>query len=437
MQLKTILPASRLKGSVVVPGDKSITHRALLLGAISSGTTRIFSFSRGKDCLSTLNCLKQLGIDIRLSPGSDPHLTIQGKGPDGLAAPASILDAGNSGTTLRLLSGILSGQAFPSRITGDSSLKRRPMDRILLPLRRMGAEISSLDGSGKAPLSIRPSVLTGIRYTLPVASAQVKSAVLLAGLYAKGKTSICESIPARDHTERMLSAFGGNISTKKGPKGGLITTLVPSVPLLGRDVPVPGDISSAAYWIGAALLLPGSRLFLPRVGINPTRTGFLTVCRRMGGDLTFSRTQTFLGEPCADLLIRHSLLKGTVVSPEEIPSLIDELPMLAVLAAFARGETILRGIGELRFKESNRILSIVSNLRAMGVSVSFTEEEICIHGKQHPSGAAFSSYKDHRIAMAFAIAALAAATPSTLDDWECCSISYPGFFREIERLQDL
>lgn len=436
MQLKTILPASRLKGSVVVPGDKSITHRALLLGAISSGTTRIFSFSGGKDCLSTLNCLKQLGVDIRLSPGSHPHLTIQGKGPGGLTAPASILDAGNSGTTLRLLSGILSGQAFPSRITGDASLKHRPMDRILLPLRRMGAEISSLDGSGKAPLSIRPSSLTGIRYTLPVASAQVKSAVLLAGLYAKGETSICESFPARDHTERMLSAFGGNISTKKGSKGGLITTLVPSVPLLGRDVPVPGDISSAAYWIGAALLLPGSRLFLPRVGTNPTRTGFLSVCRRMGGDLTFSRTQTFLGEPCADLLIRHSLLKGTVVSPEEIPSLIDELPMLAVLAAFARGETVLRGIGELRFKESNRILSIVSNLRAMGVSVSFTEEEICIHGKQRPSGAAFSSHKDHRIAMAFAIAALAAATPSTLDDWECCSISYPGFFREIERLQD-
>lgn len=361
-----------LRGEVTIPGDKSISHRAVMLGAISEGTTRITNFLRGADCLSTIACFRKMGIDIEESPD---QILVHGKGLHGLQAPADILDAGNSGTTTRLISGILAGQSFESTLTGDASIQKRPMKRIITPLTMMGADVESLSGDGCAPLRIRGSHLKGIDYHSPVASAQVKSCILLAGLYADSVTSVTEPYVSRDHSERMLSSFGAALKTD-----GSTVSIQPEPRLMGQEVAVPGDISSAAYFIAAALLVPGSELLIKNVGINPTRDGILRICRRMGADITILNRREHGREPVADLLVKHSPLTGTVIEGAVIPTLIDELPILAVMAAFAEGSTVIRDAQELKVKESNRLDILVHHLSAMGADITGTEDGMVING---------------------------------------------------------
>ena len=351
MKLKYTAP---LRGELSVPGDKSISHRSIMFGALAQGRTEISNFLTGADCLSTIACFRKMGIEIRQN-GSD--VEVFGKGLDGLSAPSEILDAGNSGTTVRLMSGILAGQRFFSTITGDESICRRPMKRVMQPLTEMGASISSIHDNGCAPLEISPSRLRGIRYQSPVASAQVKSCVLLAGLYADGKTSVTEPVVSRNHSELMLRYFGADVRSE-----GTTASILPRPSLSGQKVNVPGDISSAAYFIAAALLVPCSEVLLKNVGINPTRDGMLRVCKAMGADITILNEDRSGAEPCADLLVRSSSLHGTTIEGEIIPTLIDELPVLAVLAAFADGTTVIRDAAELKVKESDRIAVMTDNL---------------------------------------------------------------------------
>ena len=365
-----------LRGELTIPGDKSISHRGIMLGAISRGTTEITNFLQGADCLSTISCFQKMGIPIE-NKGS--LVRIQGKGLHGLKEPQSVLDAGNSGTTTRLLSGILCGQDFSCQLTGDDSIQKRPMERIMKPLRQMGADIRSLKDNGCAPLSITGKKLHAVDYHSPVASAQVKSCVLLAGLYADGPTSVTEPFLSRDHTERMLAYFGAKVSSLE------TTATVQPEPLLeGRQIEVPGDISSAAYFIAAALIVPGSEVLLKNVGVNPTRDGILRVCRQMGADITLLNERLVSQEPVADLLIRSSDLKGTVIEGSLIPTLIDEIPIIAILAAFADGITTIRDAGELKVKESNRIDAMVTELSKMGADIQGTDDGMIIKGGGPP-----------------------------------------------------
>ena len=412
-----------LRGEVTIPGDKSISHRAVMLGAISEGTTRITNFLRGADCLSTIACFRKMGIDIEESPD---QILVHGKGLHGLQAPADILDAGNSGTTTRLISGILAGQSFESTLTGDASIQKRPMKRIITPLTMMGADVESLSGDGCAPLRIRGSHLKGIDYHSPVASAQVKSCILLAGLYADSVTSVTEPYVSRDHSERMLSSFGAALKTD-----GSTVSIQPEPRLMGQEVAVPGDISSAAYFIAAALLVPGSELLIKNVGINPTRDGILRICRRMGADITILNRREHGREPVADLLVKHSPLKGTVIEGAVIPTLIDELPILAVMAAFAEGSTVIRDAQELKVKESNRLDILVHHLSAMGADITGTEDGMVINGGRPLHGAVLESHLDHRIAMSFAVAGIAAQGETEILQADCVDISYPGFYRDL------
>lgn len=412
-----------LRGEVTIPGDKSISHRAVMLGAISEGTTRITNFLRGADCLSTIACFRKMGIDIEESPD---QILVHGKGLHGLQAPADILDAGNSGTTTRLISGILVGQSFESTLTGDASIQKRPMKRIITPLTMMGADVESLSGDGCAPLRIRGSHLKGIDYHSPVASAQVKSCILLAGLYADSVTSVTEPYVSRDHSERMLSSFGAALKTD-----GCTVSIQPEPRLMGQEVAVPGDISSAAYFIAAALLVPGSELLIKNVGINPTRDGILRICRRMGADITILNRREHGREPVADLLVKHSPLKGTVIEGAVIPTLIDELPILAVMAAFAEGSTVIRDAQELKVKESNRLDILVHHLSAMGADITGTEDGMVINGGRPLHGAVLESHLDHRIAMSFAVAGIAAQGETEILQADCVDISYPGFYRDL------
>lgn len=412
-----------LRGEVTIPGDKSISHRAVMLGAISEGTTRITNFLRGADCLSTIACFRKMGIDIEESPD---QILVHGKGLHGLQAPADILDAGNSGTTTRLISGILAGQSFESTLTGDASIQKRPMKRIITPLTMMGADVESLSGDGCAPLRIRGSHLKGIDYHSPVASAQVKSCILLAGLYADSVTSVTEPYVSRDHSERMLSSFGAALKTD-----GCTVSIQPEPRLMGQEVAVPGDISSAAYFIAAALLVPGSELLIKNVGINPTRDGILRICRRMGADITILNRREHGREPVADLLVKHSPLKGTVIEGAVIPTLIDELPILAVMAAFAEGSTVIRDAQELKVKESNRLDILVHHLSAMGADITGTEDGMVINGGRPLHGAVLESHLDHRIAMSFAVAGIAAQGETEILQADCVDISYPGFYRDL------
>ena len=412
-----------LRGEVTIPGDKSISHRAVMLGAISEGTTRITNFLRGADCLSTIACFRKMGIDIEESPD---QILVHGKGLHGLQAPADILDAGNSGTTTRLISGILAGQSFESTLTGDASIQKRPMKRIITPLTMMGADVESLSGDGCAPLRIRGSHLKGIDYHSPVASAQVKSCILLAGLYADSVTSVTEPYVSRDHSERMLSSFGAALKTD-----GCTVSIHPEPRLMGQEVAVPGDISSAAYFIAAALLVPGSELLIKNVGINPTRDGILRICRRMGADITILNRREHGREPVADLLVKHSPLKGTVIEGAVIPTLIDELPILAVMAAFAEGSTVIRDAQELKVKESNRLDILVHHLSAMGADITGTEDGMVINGGRPLHGAVLESHLDHRIAMSFAVAGIAAQGETEILQADCVDISYPGFYRDL------
>ena len=415
-----------LRGSLDVPGDKSVSHRAVMFGALAEGTTEITHFLEGADCLSTISCFRQMGIPIERTPSS---ILVRGKGLRGLAAPAGDLDAGNSGTTVRLLSGILAGQSFASVLTGDASIRRRPMRRVMDPLRAMGARIRDLEGNGCAPLAIEGTALHAADWDSRIASAQVKSCVLLAGLYADGPVSFREPALSRDHTERMLQSFGASL-TREGTR----VTIEPAPRLEGQKIYVPGDISSAAYFIAAALLVPGSQVLLRRVGINPTRDGMLRVLRAMGADIRLENETVLCGEPCADLLVTAGPLKAAEIGGDIIPALIDELPVLAVLAAFAEGTTVIRDAAELKVKESDRIAVMTEGLRRMGADVQATEDGMIIMGGKPLHGAVIDPAADHRAAMSFAVAALAAGGTTTITDEQCVAISYPTFFADLSSL---
>lgn len=428
MSVKEIKAMGALKGEVQIPGDKSISHRAVMLGSIARGATEISHFLSGADCLSTIHCFQKMGIEIEQSKDL---VLVHGRGLRGLKAPRGILDTGNSGTTTRLICGILSGQDFSSVLSGDDSLNSRPMKRIMDPLNQMGARITSIQDNNCAPLRIEPGTLHGIRYVSPVASAQVKSSVLLAGLYADSPVSVTEPVLSRNHTELMLGSFGADISSELHADGSATASVSPCAELYGQKIQVPGDISSAAYFIAAGLLVPGSRLLVKNVGINPTRAGFLEICRKMGADIGYLNRQSQGGEETADLLVTPKPLTGTVIEGAVIPSLIDEIPILAVMAAFAEGTTVIRDAAELKVKETNRIQTVTENLLAMGAEIIPTEDGMIIHGTGALKGTQIQSHLDHRIAMAFSVAALAAEGTTTILDSQCVDVSYPGFFAQL------
>lgn len=417
---------SKLQGEITVPGDKSISHRAIMLGSLAKGTTEITNFLQGADCLSTIDCFRKMGIQIENNTAS---ILVHGLGLHGLKKPQGILDVGNSGTTTRLMSGILAAQEFETELNGDASIQKRPMNRIINPLSEMGAHIESIKGNGCAPLRIHGRKLKGIHYESKVASAQVKSCVLFAGLYADGETSVTEPYVSRNHTELMLEYFGGTVRTE-----GTTAMVLPEPDLVGQKVVVPGDISSAAYFIAAALIVPNSELLIKNVGINPTRDGILRVCKQMGADITLLNESTIKGESSADLLVRSSSLHGTVVGGEVIPTLIDELPIIAILASYADGETVIKDAQELKVKESNRIDVMVSNLSKMGVDIRATDDGMIINGGKTLHGAVIDSKLDHRIAMSFAIASLQAEGETEIIGSECVDISYPKFYEDLRKI---
>lgn len=417
--------AHHLKGEVTVPGDKSISHRAVMFGSLAEGTTEVLNFLQGADCLSTIDCFRRLGISIENTPD---HILIHGKGLHGLHKPDGILDTGNSGTTTRLISGILAGQPFETTLTGDASIQKRPMRRIMEPLSMMGADISSLRGNDCAPLRIKGAPLHGIHYHSKVASAQVKSAILLAGLYADDITRVTEPVISRNHSEIMLKYFGADLQS-----GGTTAAISPNPALHGQKVCVPGDISSAAYFIAAGLLVPGAEILIRNVGINPTRDGILKVAQAMGGDITLLNVNHD-GEPTADLLVKHSTLHGITIEGAIIPALIDELPVINVMAACAEGTTIIRDAAELKVKESNRIDVMVRYLSAMGCAITATEDGMIIEGGRSLHGAVIDSHMDHRIAMSFAIAALVADGDTEIRGSDVVTISYPDFYADLARL---
>lgn len=428
-----------LRGEIQIPGDKSISHRSVMFGALAKGTTEITHFLQGADCLSTIGCFREMGIEIE---NTNEKIIVHGKGLHGLSAPSKILNVGNSGTTTRLISGILSGQAFASTLSGDASLNSRPMNRIMEPLQMMGADIQSKFINGCAPLLINTHLpigvkptLTGIHYHSKVASAQVKSALLLAGIYADGVTTVTEPNLSRNHTELMLNEFGAQVTTKINPDDSAVISISPCEELYGHAIVVPGDISSAAYFIAAGLLVPNSELLIQNVGINPTRAGILKVCEAMGANITYLNPHTGNGEPTSDLLIKTSSLHGTTIEGALISTLIDEIPMIAVMAAFAEGTTIIKDAAELKVKETDRIWTTTEGLKSLGVNVTPTEDGMIIHGGNPVHGGVVNSYLDHRIAMAFAIAGLAAEGTTTILDSQCVDVSYPDFFQTLEKIQ--
>lgn len=416
----------RLSGEITVPGDKSISHRAVMLGAISNGTTEVHNFLQGADCLSSIDCFQKMGIKI-INAGET--VLIYGKGLLGLSKPTQLLDVGNSGTTTRLMSGILAAQSFESMLNGDESIQKRPMKRIIEPLSMMGADITSIKGNGCAPLLIKGKSLKGIHYTSKIASAQVKSAILLAGLYADMKTSVTEPYVSRNHTEIMLKYFGGNIETI-----GTTATVKPHPVLQGQKVIVPSDISSAAYFIVAGLIVPDSEILIKNVGINPTRDGIINVCRQMGGHIELLNENDLSGEKTADILVKSSSLKGITIEGSIIPTLIDEIPIISVLACFADGQTVIKDAAELKVKESNRIDVCVNNLLAMGADIEGTDDGMIINGSKQLHGAKIDSKADHRIAMSFAIASLMADGETDILGADCVNISYPNFYDDLKRL---
>ena len=425
-----------LRGEITVPGDKSISHRSIMFGSIAEGETLVRGFLKSADCISTMNCFRKMGVEIEEgTDGEGEYILVRGKGLHGLLRPNGDLDCGNSGTTTRLISGILIGQEFDSRLIGDSSLSRRPMKRITEPLTSLGASIRSENGDGLLPLIINKGKLQGGRIVTKVASAQVKSAILLSGLYADGETVVSEPALSRNHTELMLSAFGADITggTFEDP----VASVRPGNELTGQRVNVPGDISSAAYFMGAALIVPGSEVLLKNVGINPTRDGILRVFKAMGGNITLENERYETGERCADILVKYSpSLRGTEIGGGLIPALIDEIPLIAVVAAVAEGDTVIKDAAELKVKESDRISLTVNNLIAMGVSAEARDDGMVIHGGKALKHASIETAKDHRIAMSFSIAALINrdVQPVEIRDSACVGISYPGFYRDLDLL---
>lgn len=421
-----------LKGSIHIPGDKSISHRGIMFGSIAKGTTRIQNFLRGADCLATIDCFRKMGVMIEELGDT---VVVHGKGLRGLSAPSDILDVGNSGTTTRLISGILAGQSFESKLSGDASLNSRPMKRIIEPLTRMGAQISSILRNDCAPLYISPGHLHGLHVHSPVASAQVKSAILLAGLYADSETSVTEPSLSRNHTELMLKEFGADIHASYPIDSTAATvTVQPCSELYAQDILVPGDISSAAYFIAAGLIVPDSEILIKNVGVNPTRAGILKVCEDMGGDITLHNERTSGGEPIADILVRTSRLHGTVIEGEIIPTLIDEIPVIAVMASMAEGKTVIKDAAELKVKETNRIETVTDNLIEMGCDIVPINDGMVICGGQPLCGTTIHTLLDHRIAMAFTVAALVAEGTTRILDSKCVDVSYPTFFDTFEEL---
>lgn len=418
---------NKLKGNISVPGDKSISHRSLILGSIAQGETRIYNFLDSLDCLKTLECMQALGAEIDL--GKDNFIKIKGKGLYGLQEPKDMLDVGNSGTTIRLLTGLLSGQNFYSVLNGDNSIRRRPMKRVVEPLRLMGADIWGRKDGQFAPLSVRGNKLNPLHYTLPVASAQVKTALLLAGLYAAGETVIKEPLTTRDHTERMLKVMQADIkisSPEVKIKGGK--------ELKSTEIFIPGDISSAAYFIAAASILRDSQILIKHVGVNPTRTGIIKILKMMGAKINILNYQIKSNEPQADLKIEYSELKGIEIRKEEVPLLIDELPLIAVVATQAQGKTVVSGAKELRVKETDRIKATVNELKKMGADIEEKDDGFIVTGPSRLKEAVCESYNDHRIAMSLAVAALLAEGKTVIKNSECIDISFPGFEKTLQNM---
>lgn len=418
----TIKPKRNIKKTLSVPGDKSISHRAVMFGAIAEGTTEIEGFLMGDDCLSTIKCFRQLGIDIEVN---ENKVIVHGKGLYGLSKPDTILDVGNSGTTLRLITGLLAAQSFSCEITGDKSIQKRPMDRVITPLSQMGANIE-----GKfCPIKINGSKLKAIEYTLPVASAQVKSAILLASLYVDSQTCIIEPAPTRDHTEIMLNYLGANIK-KDGNK--IISNKVNQ--LYAKNIVVPADISSAAYFIVMGLIVPDSEILITNVGCNFTRIGIIDVLKDMRADISVLNERNICGEVVADILVKTSELKSTTIGGSIIPRLIDEIPIIAVAACFANGKTVIKDASELKVKESNRIKTIATELNKMGANIVETDDGMIIEGGRSLKGTTVESYNDHRVAMSLAVAALVADGNTTINNADCTDISFPDFFKYIDSL---
>ncbi len=434
VQSMSFAAAPPLSGIVRVPGDKSISHRALMLSALAVGTSRITGLLEGEDVLATAAAMRAMGAGIARAP--DGLWTVDGVGVGGLLQPEAALDMGNSGTSTRLLMGLVASHPVTATFTGDASLSRRPMERVIAPLSQMGAEITATPG-GRLPLMVRgacPAV--PIRYRLPVASAQVKSALLLAGLNTPGITHVEEPVPTRDHSERMLKGFGADLTVET--EGGVRhIRLRGEAELSPQTIEVPGDPSSAAFPVVAALIVPGSSIRVNNVGINPTRSGLYEVLRMMGADLDFADQRVVGGEPVADIVVRHSALTGIEVPPEIAPAMIDEYPVLAIAAAMAAGRTVMRGIEELRVKESDRIAAVVAGLRAIGVAVEELPDGMIVDGRGGdplPGGATIASLLDHRIAMSFAVAGLASRAPVTIDDMSPVATSFPDFVALLDRL---
>lgn len=418
---------NKLRGNIYVPGDKSISHRSLILGSIAQGETRIYKFLNSLDCLKTLECMQALGVKIELDENNS--VKIKGKGLYGLQEAKGILDVGNSGTTIRLLTGLLGGQSFYSVLSGDDSIRRRPMKRVIEPLKLMGADIWGRKDGQFAPLSIRGNKLNPLHYTLPVASAQVKTALLLAGLYTIGETVVKEPLPTRDHTERMLEIMQADI--KISPPE---IKVMGGKELKGTDIFVPGDISSAAYFIAAASILRDSQIIIKQVGINPTRTGIIEILKKMGAKINILNYRIKSNEPRADLMIEYSKLKGVEIKKKNVPFLIDELPLIAVMATQAQGKTVVSGAKELRVKETDRIKAIVSELKKMGADIEEREDGFAVNGPTRLQGAVCESYNDHRIAMSLAVAALLAEGKTVIKNSECIYISFPEFEKTLQKL---
>jgi 3-phosphoshikimate 1-carboxyvinyltransferase len=423
----TILPARALRGELAVPGDKSISHRSVMLGSLAQGTTRITNFLRGEDNFSTMGAFRAMGVPIE---DDGQTVTVHGVGLHGLQEPDNVLDCGNSGTTIRLMTGLLSGQRFFSVLTGDQYLRKRPMKRVVEPLARMGARIAGRGGGTLAPLAITGGPLSGVAYNSPIASAQVKSALMLAGLFASGETSVTEPSLSRDHSERMFRFFGADLDTLHNGvqvRGGR--------ELQGQEIMVPGDVSSAAFFLVAGLIVPGSELLIRNVGVNPTRTGVIDILKAMGGDITLQEQREISGEPVADLLVRSSCLRGIEIQGNVVPRAIDEFPVICVAAAVAEGTTVIKDAKELRVKETDRIAAMATNLRTIGSGlIEETEDGMVIQGIASLAGGKVTSFGDHRIAMSLSVAALVCRGEVQIDDVSCVATSFPGFFDLLSRV---
>lgn len=422
-----ITPKKNINATITVPGDKSISHRSIMFGALAKGMTEIEGFLMGQDCLSTISCFKKLGITIEQR---NNKIFVHGKGLHGLSAPNEVLDVGNSGTTLRLISGILSAQNFTSHLTGDASIQKRPMNRIAIPLHNMGAVLKGNDSKNLfAPFTIEGKPLKGITYTLPVASAQVKSAILLAGLFAEGETIVIEPEATRDHTEIMLRYMGADIQ-----KIGNEIHCNPVKEIYAKKIMIPADISSAAYFIVMGCICPNSEIILKNVGINETRTGIIDAMQSMGGNITIENETTVNGEKIGDIIVKHSDLHGTTIAGADIPRLIDEIPVIAVAGCFAEGTTIIKDAQELKVKESNRIKTVITELKKFGADITETEDGMIIQGGKPLQGCVVESYNDHRIAMSMAVAGTCASGQTTITGAECANISFPNFYDIITTL---